>query len=82
MIAFQHVSKRYSHDVTALSDITFSVTKGELVFLAGPSGAGKSTLLKLLAAIERPSSGRSRSTVRILASSDAPGCLICAAISA
>lgn len=58
MIAFQHVSKRYSHDVTALSDITFSVTKGELVFLAGPSGAGKSTLLKLLAAIERPSSGQ------------------------
>ncbi|MEO8598253.1 MAG: ATP-binding cassette domain-containing protein [bacterium] len=58
MIAFQHVSKRYAHDVTALSDITFSVTKGELVFLAGPSGAGKSTLLKLLAAIERPSSGQ------------------------
>ncbi|NMM27252.1 MAG: ATP-binding cassette domain-containing protein [Glaciimonas sp.] len=58
MIAFQHVSKRYDHDVTALSDITLTISKGELVFLAGPSGAGKSTLLKLLAAIERPSSGQ------------------------
>ncbi|MDB5747513.1 MAG: cell division ATP-binding protein FtsE, partial [Massilia sp.] len=30
----------------------------ELVYLAGPSGAGKSTLMKMVAAIERPSSGR------------------------
>ncbi|MDP3842106.1 MAG: ATP-binding cassette domain-containing protein [Oxalobacteraceae bacterium] len=58
MIEFQHVSKRYAHDVSALSDINLTVAKGELVFLAGPSGAGKSTLLKLIAAIERPSSGR------------------------
>lgn len=58
MIEFQHVSKRYAHDVTALADINLTVAKGELVFLAGPSGAGKSTLLKLIAAIERPSSGR------------------------
>ncbi|MEO6354007.1 MAG: ATP-binding cassette domain-containing protein [Oxalobacteraceae bacterium] len=58
MIEFQHISKRYAHDVTALSDINLTVTKGELVFLAGPSGAGKSTLLKLIAAIERPSSGK------------------------
>jgi len=58
MIEFQHVSKRYAHNVTALSDINLTISKGELVFLAGPSGAGKSTLLKLIAAIERPSSGR------------------------
>jgi cell division transport system ATP-binding protein len=57
MIEFQHVSKRYSGDATALSDITFSIAKGELIFLAGPSGAGKSTLLKMIAAIERPTSG-------------------------
>ncbi|WP_025915578.1 cell division ATP-binding protein FtsE [Herminiimonas sp. CN] len=58
MIEFQHVSKRYAHDVAALADINLTVAKGELVFLAGPSGAGKSTLLKLIAAIERPSSGK------------------------
>lgn len=57
MIEFQRVSKRYPGDATALSDITLSIAKGELVFLAGPSGAGKSTLLKMIAAIERPSSG-------------------------
>ena len=60
MIEFQHVSKRYGrnmHDVPALHDITLSVARGELIFLAGPSGAGKSTLLKLIAAVERPSAG-------------------------
>ena len=57
MIEFQRVSKRYAGATTALSDITLSIAKGELVFLAGPSGAGKSTLLKMIAAIERPSSG-------------------------
>lgn len=57
MIEFRQVSKKYTQNVTALSDITLSIDKGELVFLAGPSGAGKSTLLKLIAAMERPSTG-------------------------
>ncbi|UGQ47183.1 cell division ATP-binding protein FtsE [Massilia endophytica] len=57
MIEFQHVSKQYSSDVMALRDITLTIGKGELVYLAGPSGAGKSTLLKMIAAMERPSSG-------------------------
>lgn len=57
MIELQHVSKRYSGDTPALSDVTLSIAKGELVFLAGPSGAGKSTLLKMIAAIERPTAG-------------------------
>jgi len=46
MIEFAKVAKQYSRDVFALRDITLSVGKGELLFLAGPSGAGKSTLLK------------------------------------
>ena len=57
MIAFQNVTKQYSKDAVALSGVTLSVAKGELIYLAGPSGAGKSTLLKLIAAIEKPSSG-------------------------
>lgn len=57
MIEFQQVSKRYSADSAALSDISLSIAKGELAFLSGPSGAGKSTLLKMIAAIERPSAG-------------------------
>ncbi|MYM38978.1 cell division ATP-binding protein FtsE [Duganella qianjiadongensis] len=58
MIEFRNVSKQYSTDTYALHDVSFTVAKGELVFLAGPSGAGKSTLLKMIAAIERPSSGQ------------------------
>jgi cell division transport system ATP-binding protein len=57
MITFQQVSKQYPGNAVALSGIDLSIGKGELVFLAGPSGAGKSTVLKLIAAIERPTSG-------------------------
>lgn len=57
MIEFQSVSKKYSADALALNDVSFSIGKGELVYLAGPSGAGKSTLLKMIAAVERPTSG-------------------------
>ena len=58
MIEFQSVSKKYSADALALNDVSFNIGKGELVYLAGPSGAGKSTLLKMIAAVERPTSGR------------------------
>lgn len=58
MIELRQVGKRYASDAIALQQVSLTVAKGELVFLAGPSGAGKSTLLKLIAAIERPSSGQ------------------------
>lgn len=57
MISVSHVSKSYPGGFQALQDVTFSIEAGEMVFITGHSGAGKSTLLKLLAAIERPSSG-------------------------
>ena len=57
MIQFSQVTKRYPGGHTALENITLGIEKGELVFLTGHSGAGKSTLLKLIAAIERPTSG-------------------------
>ena len=57
MISFNQVTKRYPGGHEALSGVSLAIEKGELVFLTGHSGAGKSTLLKLIAAIERPTSG-------------------------
>lgn len=57
MINFRNVSKRYPDGYVALNNIDLKVESGEMVFLTGHSGAGKSTLLKLIAAIERPTSG-------------------------
>ena len=45
MLEVQNLSVRY-REVTALSDISFSLKSGSLVGLIGPNGAGKSTLLK------------------------------------
>ena len=57
MIQFNQVTKRYPGGHEALSGVNLTIQQGELVFLTGHSGAGKSTLLKLIAAIERPTSG-------------------------
>ena len=57
MISFQHVAKRYPPGINALSDLSFEIADGAFALIGGHSGAGKSTLLKLIAAIEKPTSG-------------------------
>ena len=57
MIRFFRVSKTYPGGVTALEDVSFTVAKGEFVFVTGPSGAGKTTLLKLMILAEHPDRG-------------------------
>ena len=57
MIVFDNVTKRYPASGDAISQASFSIDAGELVYVTGHSGAGKSTLLKLMAAIERPTNG-------------------------
>ncbi|MDA8431565.1 MAG: cell division ATP-binding protein FtsE [Nitrospiraceae bacterium] len=56
MIRFDAVTKDYDNQ-TALRDITFSVGRGEMVFITGPSGSGKTTLLKLIYSAEKPDAG-------------------------
>jgi cell division transport system ATP-binding protein len=58
MIIFNEVSKRYAGGHEALKNISFHLKSGEMAFLTGHSGAGKSTLLRLIALIERNSSGQ------------------------
>jgi cell division transport system ATP-binding protein len=57
MIELSDVVKRYPGGHEALSGVNLTINRGDLIFLTGHSGAGKSTLLKLIAAIERPTSG-------------------------
>jgi len=58
-VKFNHVSFSYPtrKDVTVLTDISFEVSRGELVALVGPSGAGKSTIAGLLLRFYQPDTG-------------------------
>lgn len=56
-IKFENITKEYNPGEPVLDDVTFSVGKGEFVFIVGPSGAGKSTLVKLLIREIEPTEG-------------------------
>lgn len=56
VLEVKNLTKKYGY-ITALNNITFQLTKGDLLALLGPNGAGKTTLLKLLGAQMKPSSG-------------------------
>ena len=59
-IALDHVEKLYhvgEVTITAVSDISFTVDKGEFVVVVGPSGAGKTTVLNILGGMDSCTSG-------------------------
>lgn len=57
LLRFDNVTKAYPGSPPALSEVSFSVEDGEMLFVTGHSGAGKSTLLRLVHLSERPSRG-------------------------
>ena len=63
MIQLENICKQYTnhhHTVHAVNDVSFSVAPNERVGIAGGSGSGKSTLLRLIAMLEKPTSGTLR----------------------
>lgn len=57
MIEFQEISFKHSNGKYAVSDLSFTIEKGECVVLIGPSGCGKTTTIKLLNRILNPTEG-------------------------
>ena len=57
MISLENVTKQFGTGVLAVSDVTFSVDKGEFVFLTGPTGSGKTTIFRMLIREMIPSQG-------------------------
>jgi putative ABC transport system ATP-binding protein len=60
-VIVRSVTKSYRRgrsQITALEDVSFDLSQGELAVFVGPSGSGKTTLLNLIAALDRPDRGK------------------------
>ena len=69
MIDLERVTKQFAgtRRVVALSEVSLTIPKGQMVSVIGPSGSGKSTLLNLVGGLDRPSSGEVRIDGEVLA---------------
>ncbi len=59
MIQVENLTKYYG-EFPAISDVSFSVSKGEIVGFLGPNGAGKTTTMRILTSFMPPTSGTAR----------------------
>ena len=56
-IVLDHVTKRYPDGYEAVKDMDLEVGDGEFMILVGPSGCGKTTALRMVAGLEKPTTG-------------------------
>lgn len=56
-LVLKNIGKKFAGEVVAVDDVSLSFPKGKLTALVGPSGCGKTTLLRMIAGLEKPSSG-------------------------
>ena len=56
-LRLERLTKWFSRDVLAVSELSLDIPEGSFVTLLGPSGCGKTTTLRMIAGFERPSSG-------------------------
>lgn len=56
-LTLKNITKKFSPNVTAVTDVSIEIQDGEFVVLVGPSGCGKSTLLRMIAGLEPVTDG-------------------------
>ena len=57
-VTYEHVTKKFSADTTAVDDLSLEIRDTEFMVLVGPSGCGKSTALRMLAGLEDITAGQ------------------------